>query len=226
MIKGLPEAAARRIVRRLRAGPVRDVETLAAEAALDQGELAALAAADALAGLAGHRYRARWAVAGVEPPLPLLADAAPAEGLPLLRRPTEGREIVADYRSLGLTLRRHPLSLLRARLARERLITAAELGRVPHGFRVRHAGIVINRQRPGSAGGVTFVTLEDETGHVNLIVWRTVAARQRRALLGSRLLEVVGQVQREGEVLHLIAERLRDRSELLGELLVRSRDFH
>jgi error-prone DNA polymerase len=226
MVKGLSEAAAKRIVRRLRAGPVRDVETLAAEAALDQGELAALAAADALAGLAGHRYRARWAVAGVEPSLPLLADTRPPEGLPLLRRPTEGRDIVGDYRSLGLTLRRHPLSLLRARLAAERLITAAELKRVPHGCRVRHAGIVINRQRPGSAGGVTFVTLEDETGHVNLIVWRTVAARQRRALLGSRLLEVVGQVQREGEVLHLIAERLTDRSGLLGDLMTRSRDFH
>jgi error-prone DNA polymerase len=91
---------------------------------------------------------------------------------------------------------------------------------------VRHAGIVINRQRPGSASGVTFVTLEDETGHVNLIVWRAIAARQRQALLGSRLLEVVGQVQREGEVLHLIAERLRDRSELLGDLMTRSRDFH
>jgi error-prone DNA polymerase len=226
MLKGLSETAAARIVRCMRAGPMPDVETLAAEAALDQGALAALAAGDALAGLAGHRHRARWAVAGVEAPRPLLERSAPAEGLPLLRRPTEGRDIVADYRSLGLTLRSHPLSLLRRRLAADRLVTAAELRRVPHGCRVRHAGIVINRQRPGSAGGVTFVTLEDETGHVNLIVWRTVAARQRKALLASRLLEVVGQVQREGEVMHLIAERLRDRSELLGDLMTRSRDFH
>jgi error-prone DNA polymerase len=226
LVKGLSEAAARRIARRMRVGPPPDVETLAAEAALDQGALAALAAADAFAGLAGHRHRARWAVAGVEPPLPLLEDAAPTEGLPLLSRPTEGREIVADYRSLGLTLRSHPLRLLRERLSAERLVTAAELRQVPHGCRVRHAGIVINRQRPGSASGVTFVTLEDETGHVNLIVWRAIAARQRQALLGSRLLEVVGQVQREGEVLHLIAERLRDRSELLGDLMTRSRDFH
>ena len=226
LVKGLSEAAARRIARRMRVGPLPDVETLAAEAALDQGALAALAAADALAGLAGHRHRARWAVAGVEPPLPLLEDAASTEGLPLLSRPTEGRDIVADYRSLGLTLRSHPLRLLRERLAAERLVTAAELRQVPHGCRVRHAGIVINRQRPGSASGVTFVTLEDETGYVNLIVWRAIAARQRQALLGSRLLEVVGQVQREGEVLHLIAERLRDRSELLGDLMTRSRDFH
>jgi error-prone DNA polymerase len=226
MVKGLSAAAAERVVNCVRAGPLDGVAALADRAALDRGDLAALAAADALAGLAGHRHRARWEVAGVEAPLPLLRDAPHTEGMPLLTRPKEGREIVADYRSLGLSLRSHPLSLLRPRLTAERVATAAELRAAPHGCRIRHAGIVINRQRPGSASGVTFVTLEDETGYVNLIVWRAVAAQQRRALLGARLLEVVGQVQREGEVLHLIAERLRDRSELLGDLMTRSRDFH
>jgi error-prone DNA polymerase len=133
---------------------------------------------------------------------------------------------VADYRSLGLTLRRHPLALLRARLSSELVVTSEELRKTPNGHRVRYAGIVITRQRPGSASGVTFVTLEDETGHTNIIVWKSLAENQRRVLLGSRLMEVRGKVQREGEVLHLIAEQLKDRSGLLGSLMTRSRDFH
>jgi error-prone DNA polymerase len=167
-----------------------------------------------------------WQVSGVERPLPLLtADTQGPEGIPLLRAPREGHDIVADYASLGLTLRRHPLALLRDRLEKRGIIDTQALWDLPNGRRVTTAGLVITRQRPGSASGVTFVTLEDEVGYVNLIVWKRVADEQRAALLESRLLEVRGQVQREGDVLHVIAQRLGNLSALLGDLMVESRNF-
>ncbi len=225
LVRGLSEAGARRVETARRERPFDDVDDLVRRARTDRADLAALANAGALSAIAGHRHRARWAVAGVESPRPLLEDAPVREGLPMLRAPGEGRDIVADYRSLGLTLGRHPLALLRQRLAGEGVISSAELEAVPHGVRVRYAGLVVNRQRPGSARGVTFVTLEDESGHANIIVWRDLAEAQRRPLLGARLLEVDGQVQKEGSVIHLVAQRLVDRSRLLGSLDVRSRDF-
>jgi error-prone DNA polymerase len=165
-------------------------------------------------------------VSGIETRLPLLpAETAVPEGIPLLRAPHEGHDIVADYRNLGLTLRRHPLALLRDKLSARRVTTTQALWDLPNGRWVTAAGLVITRQRPGSASGVTFVTLEDEVGHVNLIVWKRVADEQRAALLESRLLEVRGQVQREGDVLHVVAHRLTNLSVLLGDLVVESRDF-
>jgi len=202
------------------------VADLAERAQLDRRDLQALAAADALAGVAGHRHRAVWHVSGVQRSLPLLpAATGPAEGIPLLRAPREGQDIVADYGSTGLTLRRHPVSLLRAQLRRRGVLPTQDLWQQPNGKWVRTAGLVITRQRPGSAGGVTFVTMEDETGHVNLIVWNSVAAAQRAALLESRLLEVHGRLQREGDVQHVIARRLNNLSALLGDLMVVSRNF-
>jgi error-prone DNA polymerase len=206
------------------------VQDLARRAGLDRGDLEALAAAGALAALSGNRHLAYWEVAGTERALPL----APAgerggnleEGLPLLESPTEGQRIVADYASVGLTLGRHPLALLRGRLARNRLLTAAELDGTAHGKYVRTAGIVLMRQRPQSAKGVTFLTLEDETGQVNVIVWESVGREQRQPMIESRLLEVQGELQRHEGVMHVIARRLVDQSGLLGELLTRSRDFH
>jgi error-prone DNA polymerase len=209
------------------ARPFGHVADLAERAALDRRDLEALAAADALAGLTGHRHLAVWQVSGIERALPLLpADTVVEEGVPLLRAPREGQEIVADYGSLGLTLRRHPLALLRGALDKRGAIPNRSLWDEPNGRWVIAAGLVITRQRPGSAGGVTFVTLEDETGYVNLIVWQRVATAQRAALLESRLLLVHGQLQREGDVLHVIAQRLTDLSELLGGLVAASRNFH
>ncbi len=159
--------------------------------------------------------------------LPLLpAQTVVDEGVPLLRAPQEGQDIVADYGSTGLTLRRHPLTLLRDRLAARGAMPNQELWEQPNGRLVTAAGLVITRQRPGSASGVIFVTLEDETGYVNLIVWERVAAAQRAALIESRLLLVRGKLQREGDVLHVVAQRLTDLSKLLGELVVVSRNFH
>jgi error-prone DNA polymerase len=148
------------------------------------------------------------------------------EGRPLLSAPTEGEGIVADYAALGLTLGRHPLALLRGQLARLALLPAGELARAGHGAQVRTAGIVLMRQRPATASGVTFLTLEDESGQVNVIVWERIGNEQRAALIESRLLEVHGELQHQEGVTHLIARRLIDRTRLLGELLTRSRDFH
>lgn len=226
LVRGLPEMAVTRLVAAREAAPFSGVDDLAARARLAAHELAALAAAGALAALSGHRHRAAWQVLGVEPPLPLLAPARIAEGVPMLRAPTQGEDIVADYRTLGLTLGRHPLALLRAKLRRATARSAAEIWESSPGSLVQAAGLVVTRQRPGSASGVVFVTLEDETGQVNLIVWQSVAERQRRTLLQARLMGAWGTVQREGDVLHVIAGRLEDYSGWLGALVTRSRDFH
>ncbi|MDB6082521.1 MAG: dnaE2, partial [Gammaproteobacteria bacterium] len=227
VVKHLSQDGARRLLAARAARAFVHVADLAERALLDRRDLEALAAADALAALAGHRHRAVWQVSGVERALPLLpADTMPEEGVPLLRAPREGEDIVADYGSLGLTLRRHPLALLRDALMKRDVIPNRELWEQPNGRAVTAAGLVITRQRPGSASGVTFVTLEDETGYVNLIVWERVATEQRAALLESRLLLVHGTLQREGDVMHVIARRLTDLSELLGDLAVASRNFH
>jgi error-prone DNA polymerase len=229
LVKSLSDEGALRVESARLEKRFESVQDLAKRSVLDRGDLEALAAAGALAALSGNRHLAFWEVAGTERPLPLAPAAVRAgnldEGRPLLEAPTEGQSIVADYSSVGLTLGRHPMALLRERL-RNRLLSAADLECVAHGKWVRTAGIVLMRQRPQSAGGVTFLTLEDETGQVNLLVWESVGQKQRRALVESRLLEAYGELQREEGITHLIVRDLIDRSALLGELLTRSRDFH
>jgi error-prone DNA polymerase len=226
MVGGLAQAAAGRIVAARAQAAFGSVEDLAHRAALDRRDLRCLAAGGALVALAGHRRQAHWAAAGVRRDAGVLREAPLREAALPLPPPGEGEDIVADYASLGLTLGRHPLALLRPRLGGLGLMPAAAVhGRV-HGSRARAAGLVTCRQRPDTASGVIFVTLEDETGCVNVVVWRDVAERQRRALLGARLLAVEGRIERDGEVVHLIAGRLEDHSALLGRLLAFSRDFH
>ncbi len=236
LVKSLSKEGAYRVMEARRQRPFRDVQDLAERAALDRGDLEALAAAGAFASLSGNRHLAFWEVAGTERssasrPVAGELDLGArtghlAEGQPLLPAPTEGERIVADYASVGLTLGRHPLALLRDRLRQKKLLSSDELKCVAHGRQVRTAGIVLMRQRPQTASGVTFLTLEDENGQVNVIVWERVGVEHRRALVDSRLLEVHGEWQRQDEVMHLIARRLLDRTKMLGELLTRSRDFH
>ncbi len=229
LVKSLSQAGATRLVAARALRPFASVPELAARAGLDRRDLEALAAAGAFAGLSGNRHLAFWEVAGSERPLPLAAAesaAGVAEGRPLLAAPSEGEEICADYASLGLTLGRHPLALLRDTLRADSLMCASELSRAANGATVRTAGIVLMRQRPATASGVTFVTLEDESGQVNIIVWERVGSAQRRALIESRLLEVHGELQHQDGVMHVIARRLIDRTALLGQLTTRSRDFH
>jgi error-prone DNA polymerase len=217
MVGGLPEMTGKRLAA---GGPYASVPELN----LNRKELRCLAAAGALQSLAGHRRLAHWAAAGAERRAPL--DAAAPERLPQLAAPREGEDIAADYASLGLTLGRHPLALLRNHLKRRRLLTAEDLGKLPHGSTARTAGLVTCRQRPDTASGVIFVTLEDETGSVNVVVWRRLGERQRPELLGARLLGVQGVIERDGEVVHLVARRLLDCSGMLGPLSAPSRDFH
>lgn len=225
-IRGLNQDAAERLVDARAAGPFRDVQDLADRAQLDRATLERLGAAGALRGLAGHRHRAQWAVTGVERMPDLFADAPIADEKVVLRPPTAAENVLADYRTTGLTLDTHPLKLLRPQLRARRMRSIAEVQALAHGTPVRVAGLVTLRQRPGTASGVTFVTLEDDSGWLNLIVWRDLADRQRRVLLESQMLGVIGELQKAEGVTHVLAHRLEDLSELLAGLDTRSRDFH
>jgi error-prone DNA polymerase len=218
-----------RLLEARRQHPFASVADLATRARLAHRDLDLLAAAGALADLAGHRRQAAWAVAGVAGQLDLLSSIEPPETTAeagQLAEPSEAENLIADYASTGLTLGRHPLSLLRARLAAQRFVSASQLQQAADRQLMRAAGIVTCRQRPGTASGIVFVTLEDETGLANIVVHSRLVERQRRELLGARLLGVLGQVQREGTVVHLVAKRLVDLSALLGSLPTTSRNFH
>ena len=226
-ISGFRQGAAEQIVAARRDGAFRDVADLAGRSRLPQRDLDLLAAADALAGLAGHRRQAAWAASATAVQGDLFDGVPTSAEIPAeLPAPGEGENLVADYRSLGLTLRRHPLTLLRSHLAARRFVSAADLKSAGDRALIRAAGIVTCRQRPGTASGIMFVTLEDETGLINAVVHPHLAERQRREVLQARLLGIFGQLQREGDVVHLVAKRLVDLSHWLGRLAVASRDFH
>ncbi len=225
-IGGLSEGAAERIVKAREEAPFGNAEDLARRATLNAHDLRVLAEADALLGLAGHRHQAAWAVAGVDTrPTELLRATRVHESAAELDAPSEAETMLADYRALGLTLKRHPLALLRDELKAFKVQPAAVLRSYPSGRLARASGIVTHRQRPETAKGPVFVPLEDETGAVNVIVWPSVAEAQRQPLLGATLLTVYGQWQREGDVMHLVAKKLIDHSHLLQGLVSRSRDF-
>ncbi|MCB1995012.1 MAG: helix-hairpin-helix domain-containing protein, partial [Rhodoferax sp.] len=225
-VSGLPEDAAERIVAARRSGDFASIEDLARRARLDAHALQLLAGANALQGLAGHRHAAAWAVAGVDTrATPMLAATRTHESAAELAAPNEVAETLADYRATGLTLGTHPVALLRARLAAFKVLPAAVLADFPAGRLARASGLVTHRQRPETAKGVVFVTLEDETGAVNVIVWPDLVEKQRRPLLAATLLTVYGVWQREGAVRHLVARQLVDHTVLLQGLDARSRNF-
>jgi error-prone DNA polymerase len=225
MVKGLGEEAAQRIMMARTQTAFASVQDLTLRAGLARRELEALADAGALRALSGNRHLTFWQVAGSEQELPLAPVPLAPEATPLLAPPTEGQNIAADYRSHGLTLGRHPLALLREQLDQSSIVTSRSLEELPNGRTVRVAGIVTARQRPQSAGGVMFITLEDETGFVNLIVWERVWSSARRIANGSRLLEVQGKLQKEAGITHVVARKLVDRTRMLGCLVTQSRDF-
>jgi error-prone DNA polymerase len=228
-VQGLDEQEGRRIERARARAPFVDVEDLARRAGLGERALQCLAAADALAGLSGGRRESLWAVAGVDTrSTPLLKETRTDEGArPRLESLELADAVLADYQALGLSLKCHPLALLRSSLAPFKVEQAARLNESwRSGQLARACGLVTHRQQPGTAKGVVFVTLEDETGVVNVIVWPAVAAAQRRPLLGASLLTVYGVWQREGEVRHLVAKTLVDHTPMLQGLATRSRDFH
>ncbi len=227
IIQGMQIAAAQRIEQARSGAPFTDTRDLARRAQLTRHDLNALAAADALRTLAGHRRQANWEAAASVHSTDLLRDTVIVEPeAPTLTAPTESQTITADYRSLGLTLNRHPLALLRPQLAAKNFQTAEVLNTYPDKRIARACGIVTVRQRPQTAKGTIFVTLEDETGPVNVVMRPELIERQRKELLGATLMGVFGTWQNVDGVRHLIAQRLVDLSELLGKLDVASRNFH
>ncbi len=230
MVSGLSQEAAERICTARVHAPFDNVEDLARRARLDMRDLKALAHANALRGLVGHRHQAAWAVAGIDTrATPLLRATRVHEAPVALAAPAEFDDMRADYQSVGLTLGRHPLALLREQLRAFKIETAATLRGYPSGRLARASGIVTHRQRPPTARGTMFITLEDETGAINVIAWPQVVETQRQPLLSSRLMTVYGQWQREGDdrfaVMHLVATRVVDHTHLLAGLDSRSRDF-
>jgi error-prone DNA polymerase len=227
LVKGMSQAAAERIVAARKRQPFAHTADLARRADLTRHDLDALAAADALLTLAGHRRQARWEAAAGAPAKGLLRDAPILESeTPELPAPTEGQTISDDYRSLQFTLHRHPLALLRDKLKARRFETAATLNGYPDRRVARACGLVTVRQRPGTSKGTIFVSIEDETGAVNVVVRPELIERQRKELLGATLLGVYGTWQNVSNVRHLIAGRLVDLTPLLGKLSIGSRDFH
>jgi len=225
-VHSLTAAAGERIVAARRAAPFDSFRDLGNRARLARRDLEVLAAAGALAGFDEHRHLAFWSVAGYLPPLPAAPDAAQEAARPLLRVPTEAEDVFADYRALGFTLGRHPLALLRGRLAAARILAAGQLDAMASGSQVRVAGLVTARQRPATSSGVTFVTLEDESGQVNVLVWRRLGEKRNDVLVNARLMEVRGELQRESDVTHVIARDIADRTPLIGALHFGGHDFH
>lgn len=193
---------------------------------INHADQQALAIAGALEPISGDRHHAQWDLLGVESLPGLLKDASASEAPLQLPLPTEGENIVADYMGTGLTLGRHPLALLREKLRKKRILNSDEWSQVANGRHARVAGIIKVRQRPGSASGVLFMTLEDETGSINVVIWPQVVDTFRREVLGATMVSVAGVTQREGDVVHLIARKIEDLSWMLGSLATHSRNFH
>ncbi|RRS01089.1 error-prone DNA polymerase [Aquabacterium soli] len=226
LVCGLKEASVVRIIQARSSMPFDCAEDLARRADLDRGDMRLLAGADALLSLSGHRRQQVWEASALARPPQLLKDAAVDEDFLELPAAMEGEEVVHDYSTIGLTLRSHPMALLRPQLAQRKLLSARDLEDAPSGRIVRYAGIVTIRQQPDTANGTIFISLEDETGVVQAIVWRRLRERQRKEVLHARLMAVYGTWQREGDVKNLIAGHLEDLTHLLGDLETSSRDFH
>ena len=223
-IKGFAEKDATTLIR-ARAGGYVAPRDLWRRAGLGGGALDRLAQADAFRSLGLDRRQALWAMKGLgPPPLPLFAASEALAGPqrtrpePALPEMTLGQHVAEDYAALSLSLKRHPVAFLRPELARDGMVRAADLAALPLDRRLTIAGLVLIRQRPGTASGVIFVTIEDETGVANLILWPAVFEAYRRVALGASLLGCIGRLQREGLVMHIVAEKLIDLSPRLRQL--------
>ncbi len=226
MVKGLSDKSAAAIIKTREKKQFVSTQDMVSRAKLNKKDIECLAASDALSSLEGHRHKAYWQVAGMDLQNDMVSQMKIQEADALLSVPSEGENVMHDYANIGLSLRRHPLALLRAQLDRRKIVSAETLNECLNDTIVLTSGIVINRQRPGTASGVVFVTLEDETGYINVIVWPKIAETQRKVLLKASLLTVRGKVQAQDGVVHVIAQKLEDYSVMLGSLQTYSRDFH
>ncbi len=226
MVKGLSKAVAEEIIAQRDDSQFNNIAEVVHRCNIDRKNLSSLAAANALSVISGNRHRAYWDAVGTEPGMEVTGMPVFNEAEPLLPIPSDWDNTLGDYASTGLTLGHHPLFLLRPVLTDKGVFSAAELGAQQNGKILSVAGLVINRQRPMTASGVVFLTLEDETGQANIVIWPKVVEQQRRALMQSRLMRVTGKLQIESNVINLIAYRLEDCSDLIGSLMTKSRDFH
>lgn len=230
IVKGLQEESAQAICAARKDAPFRNADDLARRARLNQQQMTVLASGDALASLSGHRRQQVWTASALLAVPPLLRDAPVHEDYLELPQAPEGEEVTFDYDSLRLTLRSHPLFLLRPQLQalpRWRLLTSRQLMAVEDGREVQTVGLVTTRQRPETANGVIFVSLEDEEGEIQLIVYRTISEKPhlRPVVLGARLMAVKGRWQRKGDVCNIIAKHVEDLTPMLGDLATKSREF-
>ena len=230
LVKGLSRQAGERLVAARQDAPYRSIRDLRGRAGLEKDDLEALVDADALAGISGHRHQSRWQAMALEPERPLLAQEQgdPVQALDdgvQLPAPAVSEAVLADYASTGLTLRSHPLALLRATPPFDRCLRQQDLEDLSDGRFVRVAGLVTCRQRPGTASGVLFLTLEDESGNNNVVVWPAIQERCRRALMKGTLLMVKGTLQKREGVTHIVAGVLEDHSDALGRLDLKPRSF-
>jgi error-prone DNA polymerase len=234
MVKGLSNAQAANIVAGRGDRPFGSVDEVWRRTSVPPAALQLVAEADGFLGMGLDRRSALWAIRGLrDEVLPLFAAAdngraprpeivePPVPIVPMIA----GRNVVEDYATVGLTLRQHPVAFLRGDLARQRIVPCRDLLAARDGQRLTVAGLVLVRQRPGTATGVVFITIEDETGIANLVVWSSLFERQRRVVLSASMLACHGRVQREGEVIHVVTERLADLSDLLKSLGGRSAPF-
>ncbi len=231
LVRGLSRQGAQRVVEARQRNPFRQISHLRQWAALNKRDMEALADADALQSLSGHRHQSQWQIMALEQPKPLLRDeqyqnASYFDDGVQLPAPQIAEEVLSDYRATGLTLRAHPLSLLRDRAPFNRCKRHTDLASIGHKRFVRIAGLVTCRQRPGTASGVLFLTLEDETGNSNIVVWERTQQHFRHALMNGKLLLVNGIVETKDNVTHVIAGALYDYSHELDNLSVQSHDFY
>lgn len=225
LVKGLTQIGANKIIAERQLGAFKSMADLTRRVPLSRSDLKALAASNACFAMSGHRYAAFWEVCGTEILPPLLALAAPAEKPVALNSPSEAQDIIADYRSLSLTLGRHPLAVLRPHLKKMGVLHSQQLRDYASHRQVRVAGIVITRQRPYSANGVIFLTLEDEFSTFNIIVWANEVIKYKSIILNGRLIEVRGNVQHSDNVMHVVTKSLIDHTALISKLETESRDF-
>jgi error-prone DNA polymerase len=225
VIKGMREEVVRELLSMRDQQPFQDVQDLVTRCHLDRRQQGLLADAGALESLAGHRHQARWAVDGVESFPPLLNNSRIDEQPTELSPPSEVQDVLSDYARLGFTLNRHPLAILRPQLKQRGARSNQAIRDLTSGTRPRGAGLVTLRQRPGTASGVTFLTLEDETGLLNVIIWRDLGEKRRRVLLESDLLAVDGILECDQGVYHLIADELTSFDDLITGLRLKARNF-
>jgi error-prone DNA polymerase len=225
LVRGLARKYVDRIEEARRDGEFQTFSEFIRRTELRAAALKRLSASDAFGSLQMDRRATLWRSLSERGPLTLFDQVDREEPEVLLPAMTPLENVLADYNTAGLTLRQHPISFLREELNALGITPAERLSKLPHNKRLKVGGIVLLRQRPSTANGITFVTLEDETGMVNLIVRRNVWERYRRVARGAVAMLAQGQLQREAEVIHVLVNRLEDLSERLAELTTRSRDF-